>query len=167
MEWGKNLETGYARIDDDHADLVRTVSDIMSNIRDNDDVELLKEKTTILLYDFLHHVCTEEFIMMATGYSDYKKHKSEHDRFINSLTESERDSPHNQGSYCDLCIFVIRFFFLHIENYDKPLADSLKLQHLSGLVGPEHEHDIERLALELWRDLKAECDNKTMAGIEP
>ena len=159
VKWEKHLETGFEKIDKDHASLISTVNNIIRHIGDGGDTSQIKNEMYLLYHDFIHHVCSEEFIMMLTGYHDYCNHKAEHDNFIKTLTDFEKCDSHPLNSYHDLCHFIINFFFFHIENHDKPLAKSLEDQHLASLARQDHEREIESAVLGVWRTLKAEGTN--------
>ena len=65
VKWEKHLETGFEKIDKDHASLISTVNNIIRHIGDGGDTSQIKNEMYLLYHDFIHHVCSEEFIMLS------------------------------------------------------------------------------------------------------
>jgi len=85
--WSNAFSCGIKLIDEQHKGLVNLVNDMFSHVTGDDQQE--REYLNRVIHEAIRyiriHFATEEKIMNATKFDDYKEHKQAHDSFILSI----------------------------------------------------------------------------------
>lgn len=128
--WKKEFELGINSIDEQHKkllDIGNRINDLLKNHDENDDfdeilivIEELKDYT-------VYHFNTEEELFLKYKYTDYEKHKKEHDEFIAYLDSINfQDVDKNQKEFLkDLLTKIVKWVFNHIITTDFMYKDYL------------------------------------------
>ena len=89
-QWDSSLETGYAKVDNQHKQLVATLNNIISaSIEGKGKAEIFKTLDFLTGYTIMHF-SDEEKLMVKYDYYDYLIHKRYHDEFkitVGNLTQ--------------------------------------------------------------------------------
>ncbi len=127
-----DLEIGYKIIDDQHAQLIDALNNLL-------DARLRRAGTDELLatVDFLasyteRHFSDEERIQLSQQYPQYKKHKRYHERFkakIAELAAEIRARPNDERTFEKLVKAVDDWLFAHIKREDKAFARYVAKQY--------------------------------------
>jgi hemerythrin len=88
--WDKDLETGYALIDNQHKQLVMLVNDLQASIAQGKGTDEIKGTVEFLRFYVIRHFEDEENLQLKYGYGDYYEHVARHREFktrVNGLAE--------------------------------------------------------------------------------
>lgn len=128
--WKKEFELGINSIDEQHKkllDIGNRINELLKNHDENDDFD---EILTVIeeLKDYtVYHFNTEEELFLKYKYTDYEKHKKEHDEFIAYLDSINfQDVDKNQKEFLkDLLTKIVKWVFNHIITTDFMYKDYL------------------------------------------
>jgi len=88
--WDESLETGHAKIDNQHKQLVATLNSIIEASHEGKGTEEIFKTLDFLTGYTVMHFSTEEKLQIEYQYPDYAIHKRYHDEFkvtVGELTE--------------------------------------------------------------------------------
>ncbi len=134
MQWNENLSVGFAKIDADHKELFRMIKELVHAINQHtckykigDVVKFLEDYTK-------NHFAMEERYMAEFAYPEYRQHKTEHRKFMMTLSELKGElqkikaSGSHAGSY-ELSVttdqILVDWLMDHIAKVDRKLAEFL------------------------------------------
>lgn len=129
VQWTEALSTGAPEIDEQHKELINRINallDACAGNRPRDEVGLV--------IDFLEeyvvaHFNNEENRMVATGYSEYRQHKSEHAIFIERVADVKRKFQ-SEGAAAEVLHLATRTLMewldVHIRRTDRKLGEHLR-----------------------------------------
>ena len=86
IEWTPALAVGIDEIDEQHRELFRRADRFLSSLSTPSRQEIGILLSYLRLYAVAHFGAEEDW-MREVGYSGYKRHKAEHDRFTKDLLE--------------------------------------------------------------------------------
>ncbi len=86
MEWDSKYKIGHKKIDQQHKTLVRKLNELVELSKKNENnSDSFKIALELLESYCLLHFSTEENIMIKAKYPALKKHKEQHENFIEAL----------------------------------------------------------------------------------
>jgi hemerythrin len=89
-QWDTSLETGHAKIDNQHKQLVAALNNIIAASRQGKGAEEIYKTLDFLTGYSIMHFATEEQLQVQYDYPDYLVHKRYHNEFkatVNELTK--------------------------------------------------------------------------------
>jgi len=129
IEWKKELEVNYPKIDEQHKKLVALINqlhDAMKSGKGKDACgEILKELADYTVY----HFGTEEELMKKSYYPEAEVHGAAHKDLVQQVVDFK--SKFDQGAIglsMDLFDFLNKWLIEHIMGTDKKLGSYLKLR---------------------------------------
>ena len=110
--WQEEYVTGNPQVDGQHQQIFELVNTLHDAVVTGANITVLQELLEDLANHTIEHFQTEEALMMAVNYPDYKRHKLTHDRLlatVNSLLiqirEHDFQYPHFQNDTLGLILF--------------------------------------------------------------
>jgi len=129
VEWTDDLETGFARIDEQHKELLRKVDNLLTACRNGYGKEEVADTIAYLERYIVEHFRDEERVQMENAYPEYNVHKLEHERFLKDFEELKADFE-REGASLPLIVttnrVVVAWLMNHIKKTDKALAEFLR-----------------------------------------
>ena len=126
-EFSENLVTGNEMIDSHHKELIDRINKLL------DSCDQSNEKTAaIKMMDYLaeytdFHFSAEEALQKEIEYPGFEKHKAQHEAFKNTIKELEEMLAEEEGPSAAFVEkvheHVSKWFYTHIEGFDRSLAD--------------------------------------------
>jgi hemerythrin-like metal-binding protein len=126
--WTDDLDTGVAKIDEQHRILVNSINDANTRLAANSNAEILDQISRDLLSYALYHFETEEDLMQEFGYAennpdDLEAHLRQHREFSAKVVEvREGIKAGKLISRDDLLTFLNGWLINHILKSDKRLG---------------------------------------------
>ncbi len=133
FKWDDSYSVGIAQVDEQHKVLVDLVNRLDQAVSTGHDEAALRKILGELLDYTRYHFSTEENLMLSSGQNPlhYRKHKSEHDDFIQRVKEfSGQLRGSSTGLSEPLLDFLIKWLVDHILGSDKEMG--------RFLVGAQH-----------------------------
>ena len=117
----KDMETGVAKIDEQHIELINRTNELMlmgPKSASNEEIE----KTLNLLSNYVvKHFTEEEELQMQSNYPKYEMHKGLHSDFVKEIKKI-RDKFQKSGTSTELCLeitqTIIGWLVKHIKSVD-------------------------------------------------
>ena len=127
FSWNPAWETGVARIDRQHRELLDRMAKLSTAIEGGqDDAEL--ERTLLYLGEYVEfHFHDEEELMEASGYPAMGRHKDIHNDFrlsVKALVEKYLDG--HQAMQMSVMEFLLGWLVLHLSSEDRQMAEHLR-----------------------------------------
>jgi len=117
----KDMETGVAKIDEQHKDLVNRLNAVTSMGTKSASKEET-EKTLNLLGEYIaKHFSDEEALQKQSGYPKYDWHKQQHQQYIAEFQKLKKEFATNGSSAkftMDLSNSIITWIVRHIKSVD-------------------------------------------------
>ena len=128
FELTADLVTGIEKIDDQHRKLLSWANFIAFD--DGDTTANKVTETLDNLQDYVvYHFQTEEEAMDKYDYGKLSKHKQQHLRLMNEVSDlfsRARGKERNKGTLTELQYMLTDWIQLHIKEWDQPFAAFLK-----------------------------------------
>ena len=123
-----NLQTGIEEIDDQHRKLLDWANSLAA---DNVDVNAQKVSETLNnLQEYVsYHFRSEEEAMDKYDYGKLEKHKKQHHRLMNEVSDlfsRTRGKEASKGALAELEFMLTDWIQLHIKEWDQPFASFVK-----------------------------------------
>lgn len=80
IEWKKDLETGFDRIDDQHKVLIKKLGEFRQASEEGGGRDALVGMLVFIDHYVKAHFALEETLMLSRGYPDLEAHRSAHDQ---------------------------------------------------------------------------------------
>jgi hemerythrin len=132
FELTANLLTGIEKIDNQHRKLIS-----WANFLTFDDADTAEHKVTETLDNLqdyvVYHFQTEEEAMDKYDYGKLSKHKQQHLRLMNEVSDlfsRARGKERNEGTLTELQYMLTDWIQLHIKEWDQPFAAFLKAKKI-------------------------------------
>ncbi len=120
IEWSNELSVGIEEIDEQHKVLVDLLNQIHEAIQQRHGAEATGEIIDRLGEYTRIHFAVEESLMRILHYSEYERHKEEHDRLIEQLNGFRAKLEAGKGSISfELAHFLKVWLTKHIMEADK------------------------------------------------
>jgi hemerythrin len=125
IEWRENLETGIDTVDDQHRELFSRFNKLLEACNAGKGREEVLE-VLLFLNDYIRsHFSAEEELQTRFGYPDYPSHHVQHNRFIQTVEELERQFK-DEGATIALVIqtnhTMVNWLIQHIGKVDRDFA---------------------------------------------
>jgi two-component system sensor histidine kinase/response regulator len=170
--WDKNFETGIAKIDEQHQELVRILNQLAAHLANMASPVKLNDIFAELAAYADYHFKTEESIWSAhlTGDDWFITHKKTHKSFIDKVVELkqlERDRP-LYDVVQEIVAFLTQWLAYHILDSDKRMAMALQaIQSGSDVERAKHLANEEmggsmRILIETVLKMYSNLSNRTM-----
>ena len=128
-QWDVSLETGHAKIDNQHKQLVAALNDIIEASREGKGQEEIFKTLDFLTGYTVMHFSTEEKLQVQYDYPDYAIHKRYHDDFkgtVGELTERLRKEGPNEEMIGLVTTTIGNWLINHIKGDDFRMAAYVK-----------------------------------------
>lgn len=129
MAWTEDLATGFARIDDQHKELIRRVDALLTACQGGKGREAAAETVGFLDAYLREHFRDEERVQRENAYPDFAAHKAEHEKFLRDF-EDLRAEFGRQGASLPMVVatnrIVVTWLMNHIRKTDRALAEYLR-----------------------------------------
>jgi hemerythrin len=126
-DWNEKYSVGIESLDQDHKALFSLINKFFDAMRQGKAKEILNETLDDLISYTRTHFKREELLFSSTHYSDFQKHKIEHDHFIEKIDEfREQYDAGNQRISIELIKFLSDWLVNHIQSSDKKYSSYLK-----------------------------------------
>lgn len=86
-QWDSSLETGNAKIDSQHKQLISVLDNIIEASHEQRDTDEVFKTLNLLTGYTIMHFATEEKFQLESDYPDYPTHKNHHDDFRETVGE--------------------------------------------------------------------------------
>jgi hemerythrin len=126
INWDDSYSVKIESIDKQHMKLVGMINEFYENIRSKSNKEIISELIKNMKEYIKFHFKSEEDLLKINRYPDYHKHKIEHERFINKVTDFE--TRFNNGHLIlsfEITNFLKDWLKKHIQGTDKKYSDFL------------------------------------------
>jgi hemerythrin len=134
-QWGENLETGHAKIDNQHKQLISALNDIIEASQQGKGSDEIFKTLDFLTGYTVMHFATEEKLQQKYGYPDYLVHKSYHDGFkatVGELTKRLVDEGPSEELIGTVTKTIGSWLLNHIKGDDFRMAAFVKTRGDSG-----------------------------------
>lgn len=85
--WNKNLETGNAKIDGQHKELIKAINELLDACSSGKGRSKIEETSKFLLDYTKRHFADEEKLQIESRYPNYLMHKKYHDDFVKEVKQ--------------------------------------------------------------------------------
>jgi len=130
IQWTDDLETGFARIDEQHKELLKKVDDLLTACQNGHGKEAVADTIKYLERYIKEHFRDEERVQKENAYPEYNVHKLEHEKFLKDFEELKADFE-KEGASLPLVVttnrVVVTWLMNHIKKTDKALAEYLRM----------------------------------------
>ena len=133
MLWKEEYKIGVPKIDEQHRALFDAVEKLLSTLpKGNESFLKLECLTTIkFLKEYtLQHFRDEERYLRSIHYVGYEYHKKQHDDFINTVLEYEKDfraRNYDMGLMKDFIGTLLTWLVYHVEGFDQMIVTGATL----------------------------------------
>ena len=131
IKWRSDLETGIAKIDNQHKEIFRRINDFLAACEQGKGKDEL-EKTLAFLTDYVQiHFKDEEDLQIQSKYPDYEAHRKQHQDFRKNIIEVQNKLKAEGASLATVLLvnrIVVNWLVAHIGRVDKAFAEYLKKQ---------------------------------------
>lgn len=129
FEWNDKYSVGVKGIDDQHKKLFDIINDLNWAKANNVGRSFISDILNRLVVYTIAHFSVEEELMMRYQYSNYKAHKTAHDRFKERVGDFISD--YNDGKAeitAEILQFLIKWLQVHTTGEDRMMSLELPLQ---------------------------------------
>ena len=134
-QWDSNLETGYAKIDSQHKQLIGMVNKLIEASSSGKDAAVVMEALDFLARYAIEHFADEEQLQQSYKYPDYAGHKRKHDDFkvvVGDLIQRVKNEGPTEELIEDVCFTIGSWLLEHIMGDDFRMAKFIKAADISG-----------------------------------
>lgn len=125
--WTEDLQVGIAAIDGDHKKLVQLINDLHEAMTQGRGKAVLGKTLDDLIRYTQEHFQREEQLMQRAGYSDYARHKQEHEQLVQEVVAlREKFNSGNLMLSVQVSGFLRDWLTNHIMKTDKKYEPTLK-----------------------------------------
>jgi hemerythrin-like metal-binding protein len=127
IQWKDSMAVDIDEIDTQHMQLVQLINDLYSALSQGKGRQQLNEIFDELFDYAKTHFFSEEKLMFVHGYSGYKEHKKEHERFVEQIKKykGKFDSGDSKTSI-EVAQFLKDWLINHIMKTDQQYAPYLQ-----------------------------------------
>ncbi len=121
IHWKDSFNTGFARVDLQHQELVNLINELYAQLQGKDDTHQQLGSIFSKLSNYAaDHFSMEETFMKEFAYEGYTAHKEEHTKFIEKITELKDKFLHGDSSVkTEVLNFLKDWLLTHIIGTDK------------------------------------------------
>lgn len=126
-EFTDNLIIGNKMLDDQHKELINRFNKLIKSCEKGNE-KLVAVNTLDYLSDYVdQHFEAEEQLQKDIGYPGFDRHKEQHEKFKQTLTELENMLQEEEGPSAAFVKKVekniVDYFYIHIEGFDRSVAE--------------------------------------------
>lgn len=126
LKWEDRYTVGVKTIDEQHRILIQLMVDLWDAIESGKGRTLISDVLQRLLDYTRTHFVDEEKIMIKLNYSEYDRHKNDHDRFVQEVMNAAKDYIEKRAVPTQkILAFLAHWLIDHIMVYDKNLGSFL------------------------------------------
>ncbi len=121
VEWQEDYSTGIAKLDEQHKTIISYLNEFNA-LAMSDDKRAISAILIKLLGYTLTHFLDEEISMYAARYTEFEKHRNEHNRFFFELRSLyiKFEGGNNSRLVCaEIASTLKEWFITHISDTDK------------------------------------------------
>lgn len=128
IDWKKEYELGYEKIDVQHKWLVVYVNQLHDWITKDDDILKMEIQEIIgkLAHYAVYHFETEEILQIQHGYTGFAAHKNEHEEFKAQVAGYAKRFAANELKPMEIAEFLKAWILNHIAHSDMAMLPFLK-----------------------------------------
>ena len=122
MEWTPDLEVDEGKIDEQHRELFKRISKLVSAIKSKTCKFEIGPTTAFLEEYIIEHFNDEQEMMREAGYPDFEVHKAIHEKFISDFNELKKNLESESSNYTKSVYtnqIVVDWILEHIQEMDK------------------------------------------------
>jgi len=126
--WTKDLETGFAQIDNEHKQLIKAADDLVTACSQGRGRQEIAQAVDFLSNYTKTHFEHEEGLQVKNKYPDYPSHRNWHQGYIREI-ENVASKIKTEGGTIALVAEVntkVSQLITHIKTFDKKLAQYLQ-----------------------------------------
>lgn len=120
--WDESFLTHITHIDDQHKRLVDWINTLSEAIDNGEGEQAVSDILKKLVSYVFEHFSDEERLMLSYDFPGFKKHRSEHDFFVQKLKEVQgefnKGIPMGRAAY----MFMMDWLICHIKGTDQKLS---------------------------------------------
>lgn len=138
IEFDDSLITGNNTIDEQHKELIKKISDLVTTCENGDGkVKAIKMLDYLTEYTNFHFSAEEE-LQKKADYPDYDNHHAKHEEFKSTIKElfdylDELEGP-NEDFVEKVKTQVVDWLFKHIKSADRSVAEYLNLHNNADII---------------------------------
>lgn len=130
--WNPEFGVGVSHLDEQHKELFAILNEYYTAIVADQAKEAAGSILARLVEYATHHFSDEERLMASNGYSGFRRHKAEHDRFVSSVLDFQKRL--HQGKILlsmEVTGFLKDWLTSHIKGEDKKYGPFLNGKGIS------------------------------------
>ena len=127
-QWTQELETGVAKVDEQHKELIRMVNSLHDALSQGKAKEHIEEAFDFMAHYVVEHFQMEERMMTEHNYVGFPAHKHAHNYFIHdfsALTSKYHENPNSSFMAIQLQKAILEWLLNHIMKVDKEMAKAI------------------------------------------
>ena len=117
----KNMETGVAKVDEQHRELINKINELITMGYQAFSKEETEKMIDLLGEYVVQHFADEEELQVQCDYPKYERHKKQHQDFVDDFLERKKEF-HEKGTSSkftlDLIVAVSNWIIKHIQGAD-------------------------------------------------
>ena len=127
VTWSKDYEVKIDEIDQQHRKLFSMINELFASMKEGRTEASIVETVNGMLDYTQYHFKTEEDYMIKFKYPGYKRHKKEHDKFVNEVLEFyNKLQKGEQGVTLEVLVFLKDWIINHINGIDRKYVGLFK-----------------------------------------
>lgn len=122
MEWTPDLAVDEGKIDEQHRELFKRISKLVSAIKSKTCKHEIGPTTAFLEEYIIEHFRDEQEMMREAGYPDFEEHRAIHEKFISDFNELKKNLESESSNYTKSVYtnqIVVDWILEHIQEMDK------------------------------------------------
>ena len=120
MEWYDNYNINVQHIDDQHKELVNTITRLQSALSSENPNDEIRKALVFIVEYTKYHFSDEEAIMELEGFPEIEMQRKLHKNLINDVTKLLVDLKKGKSiNILELIDFLTEWFITHITKQDK------------------------------------------------
>ena len=131
MKWSDMLSVKVARFDKEHQNLIDIINDLHEAMMVGKGKEVVASILKRLMDYTSTHFKSEELVLSQYGYPDLAQQKAEHKKFINQLSDIQKQLLENKAFPTTILCFLRDWLNNHIMKEDKKYGSYLNGKGLS------------------------------------
>ncbi len=128
MEWTQDLTVDEGKIDEQHRELFKRITKLVSAIKSKTCKYEIGPTTVFLEVYIIEHFRDEELMMSKAGYPDFEEHKAIHENFISDFAKLRMNLESESSTYTKSVYtnqIVVDWILAHIQEMDKSFGKFL------------------------------------------
>ncbi|MDR2618681.1 MAG: hemerythrin family protein [Treponema sp.] len=129
VTWNPELATGNYKIDSQHKQIFRLMSNFVDACMNDQSPQVLQEILDFLTDYTVRHFTDEEALQLSCNYPDYMEHRKSHGEFKETISKLRDDFIYNGSSpqlWQKLTTVMVRWLVKHIKQEDFKIAEYIR-----------------------------------------